>query len=413
MTRINSDRRETVGIVAALILSGLVRIALVLPSFNELNDPDWYLPLARSLVAGKGLSLDGIPTAYRPPLYPILLAPLVGTLGKALPWGIATLHLALGLGTVALTYLTARRWNFGPNRALIAALIVGLDPVAVLQARSVMTETLAAFLVATGLAAATVSGRRGILLAGFVAGLSALCRPSLIPGAGLTALAILAAGPGDRRRRAFLCLLFTLGMAIPLIPWALRNHRIYGEPVWTTTHAGHTLALANNPAYYADVLNGPPGAVWTGKNQAEWFDQIGRATEGMSHPAADRYLRDEAIAFIKAHPRDVARASIARLGRFWGVAPSGRVYSPRLRLATAVWTVPLWIALALGAFRPELRKWPGLAAPSAIFGLTAVHAFYWTDMRMRVPIIAAIALIAAGARLRVIKEENQPIASKH
>ena len=42
---------------------------------GQFDDPDNYLPLARSLAAGEGLSWSGRPTAYRPPLYPILLAP--------------------------------------------------------------------------------------------------------------------------------------------------------------------------------------------------------------------------------------------------------------------------------------------------------------------------------------------------
>ena len=33
-----------------------------------------------------------------------------------------------------------------------------------------------------------------------------------------------------------------------------------------------------------------------------------------------------------------------------------------------------------------------------IVGLTVVHFAYWTDMRMRAPIVPAIALIAAGFR---------------
>ena len=32
-----------------------------------------------------------------------------------------------------------------------------------------------------------------------------------------------------------------------------------------------------------------------------------------------------------------------------------------------------------------------------ILGLTAVHSLYWTDLRMRAPIVPAIALVAVGA----------------
>jgi len=35
-------------------------------------------------------------------------------------------------------------------------------------------------------------------------------------------------------------------------------------------------------------------------------------------------------------------------------------------------------------------------APSLILSLTAVHAFYWSDMRMRAPLVPAIALLAAS-----------------
>ena len=74
------------------------RVALILPGFGALSDPDNYLPLARSLADGRGFRLpDGGPTAYRPPLYPLLLAPMVATLGDwLLPWGVATLHVGLG-----------------------------------------------------------------------------------------------------------------------------------------------------------------------------------------------------------------------------------------------------------------------------------------------------------------------------
>ena len=65
------------------------------------DDPDNYLPLAGSLARGEGLAWNGRPTAYRPPLYPMLLAPLVKLGGERPILGIALLHLALGAATVA------------------------------------------------------------------------------------------------------------------------------------------------------------------------------------------------------------------------------------------------------------------------------------------------------------------------
>ena len=171
----------------------------------------------------------------------------------------------------------------------------------------------------------------------------------------------------------------------------------FGEPIVTTTHGGYTLALANNPAYYADVVDGEPGAVWSGAGQDAWFDWVARSTAGLTSTQADRLLQAEGWRMLRERPGTFARASIARLGRFWGVAPSSAVYSRLERWATAAWTIPIWIALIAGLMRRGLWHWPALGAPLLLLGLTGVHTVYWTDMRMRVPIVPAIALIAAGA----------------
>ncbi len=120
----------------------------------------------------------------------------------------------------------------------------------------------------------------------------------------------------------------------------------------------------------------------------------------MTEPQADRYLRDEGLRMLRERPGTFARAMLARLGRFWGLAPSGAVYPFWLRLGTAAWTLPLWLAMAWGLLRRDLWRWPAVAAPAAVLALTAVHAAFWTDLRMRAPIVPAIALIAVGAAVR-------------
>ena len=88
---------------------------------------------------------------------------------------------------------------------------------------------------------------------------------------------------------------------------------------------------------------------------------------------------------------------LARLGHFWSVAPAASVYSASVRWASIAWTIPLWLAMALGLSQRSLWHWPRIAAPLMVIGLTLVHAVFWTDLRMRAPIVPAIALIAAGA----------------
>jgi hypothetical protein len=381
----------------AVLLAVLLRAGVVLRSWPQIDDPDNYVPLARAVASGEGFALAGRPTAYRPPLYPLMLAPLVAALGGRAALGVAWLHIAFGAGTVWLTAVAAKGSGMSPGRVAAAAFVTACDPVLVWQSCSVMTETPAAFLVAATLAGLCATGWRGPVLGGLWSGLAALCRPSLLPGAVVTILASLLVRPGRPRVRLARALLMTATLFIVLLPWTVRNYLVFGEPIWATTHGGYTLALANNRVYYTEVLNGPPGRVWTGDLQWQWWDSVNRSTAGMSEPVADRYLRAQFWLLVRERPADFVRSMLARLGHFWSVAPAAAVYPERARWATVVWTVPLWVALVIGLGNREAWHWPRIGAAATCAGLTLVHLFFWTDLRMRAPIVPAIALLAAGA----------------
>ena len=104
---------------------------------------------------------DQAPTAYRPPLYPLLLAGCVA-LGDHSRVAIGLLHVLLGVATVGwccwptgpgLGGATAGVVQAVPASLRLAALLVALDPILLTQSALVMTETLAAFLTTAGLAA--------------------------------------------------------------------------------------------------------------------------------------------------------------------------------------------------------------------------------------------------------------------
>jgi 4-amino-4-deoxy-L-arabinose transferase-like glycosyltransferase len=391
-----SHRLRSDPLAGIVILSVLLRTAAIIRGGGSFEDPDNYLPMARSLASGQGFTFNGRPTAYRPPLYPLILVPTV-CLGAWQPWGIALLHLGLGAGTVGMTAAAANGFGWSRRQTLMAATITACDPVLVWQARSVMTETPAAFLVAASLAALARPGRRGAVLGGAGFGLAALCRPSLLAPAGLTVLARLLAPPGSPGERTRQAGSLALAVALVLSPWMIRNLVAMGHPIWTTTHGGYTLALANNPVYYREVLDGPPGRVWTGEDQFRWFDSVNRETAGMTEHEADRHLQAEVWRLARRRPRDFARATLARLAHLWSVAPAASVYPTAARWVTIAWTLPLWAALGLGLWSRSLWCWPRVAAAMVVFGLTLVHALFWTDLRMRAPAVPAIALIAAGA----------------
>jgi hypothetical protein len=381
----------------------------MLRGYGNFDDPDNYLVLARSLAAGEGFTLRGQPTAYRPPLYPMLLAPFCPLLGDQTWMGVAVLHLVLGGATVWLTAAAAKGSGLPAIRQILAGTIVAADPVLVWQSRSVMTETPSAFLVALALVGSTLCGWRGAVVGGLGLGLLALCRPSGLAAGTLVIAAALLVAPGDWRERLTRGGGIAAVLALCLLPWTLRNALVFGEPICGTTHSGYTLALANNPTYYHEVLDGPPGRVWTGEEQWQWWDSVNRATAGMTEPEADRYLRDSVIRLALNRPAEFGRAAVHRLIHFWGLFPAGSVYSQGLRWACLVWTLPLWIALAAGLVRIETWRWPRIVAPLVAAGFTLVHAFYWTDLRMRAPLVPAIAIVAASAFLFGPSSSPEPI----
>ena len=133
-------------------------------SLSLANDVDGYLRLAMNLREQFSYEFydTGPLTAQRPPLYPLLLVPVVGQGDEQLA-AIAGLHVLLGIGTVLLVVQLGQEWGLGRWRFLAGGL-VACDPILLKQSTVLMTETLAAFLAALALLALTAAAnRRGLV----------------------------------------------------------------------------------------------------------------------------------------------------------------------------------------------------------------------------------------------------------
>ncbi len=222
-------------------------------AWNQFSqDPDAYRLIAENLLdhgvfsrSPQGGPVE--PTAFRPPLYPLLLVATAWH-GRVTEWSVAALHLVLGIVTVLWTLWLARRWSLGSG-AWLAALLVAIDPILLNQSAQVMTETLATCLAVGGLLAMTHALDKpewwSTLLAGMIIGLAALCRPTFLIWAALI----------------FLYSLCRFAMVVGTAPlgdicsWRARGtfalddaeSNGFGRPIFATTHGGYTLLLGNNP----------------------------------------------------------------------------------------------------------------------------------------------------------------------
>jgi len=426
-----------------LLLTLAVRVGVLLVMPGALaGAPDGYRRLAEN-VAEHGTLGEGVqPTAYRPPLYPLLRAPCVALgEGAASTWAIGGLHVLLGVGSVGLVWQLGRRCALG-RWAWLAGAMVACDPILLGQSTVVMTETAAAFLVALALlalvgAVETPSWRRAAA-AGAALGLCGLCRPELLVWAAacVPAMFILwcrrtreasrdretvdgaASSPRFSDRSLTVAaglgssIAVVLGMLVALLPWAVRNQIQFGRPMVTTTHGGYTLLLANNPSFYEHLREGATGTVWDARGLGPVWGGEAHFDTPAAELAADRRAYVEAWQNIRREPGMFGHSCAVRAGRFWALAPHQGT-SP-LRWAIGAWYLVEFLLASVGLCVATARLSRHKAVPPCppclrggssgwwLWGLllavsmTAVHAVYWSDMRMRAPLVPVVALAATG-----------------
>lgn len=411
------DRYALVGLLAWAIV---VRIAAVVVLRGALTaDVDTYRELAESLLRDGVYGRDAVATAYRPPLYSLLLAGL-GAVGQLNTSAIAALHVALGVATVGLVAVLGHQWGLGRWRFAAAAL-VACDPILLRQSSVVMTETLATFLTTLALVALTALVARPTMpravAAGATLGAAVLCRPVFLLWLGGALVGLLWLLPTWQIRvRAFGGV--ALAAAVVLFPWAARNQIQFGRPIITTTHGGLTVLLGNNPEFY-EHLRTSPGEPW---DSADFNQQVAaeRAAQRNNAPEAsadeianDRRESARAWRHIRAEPAMFARAVVYRLGRLWGVAPlplAGESSGERVaRRAVGGWYTAEFALALLGAWSLG-RRWlrePWLFGLLLAAALTAAHMVYWTDLRMRAPACPVVSLAAAAGAGWVVRKGSR------
>jgi hypothetical protein len=423
MTTISGARSAWAGespLIAILLLAVGLRAGVLWKLGGHLaEDRDNYRRIAASVAAGDGyVDPDArTPTAYRPPLYPLLLAGVLYCGGGELSIGV--LQLLMGTATAGMTIVSGRRLGF--NRAsLLAGLLVAVDPLLLSQTALVMTETLATLLavllVWLCLGAPTV---RSNLALGFVFGLCGLCRPAFWAFAAVAVGMRICLGLRTclaNRRQSEICwktaLFVATGTALALAPWVIRNTLVMGRPIPTTTHGGYTLLLAHNPAYTRAVVEQPWGAVWEGDAVQEWKTSLESEMAREKPPidvthlspaveiARDRWMTQKAWNYIRREPFLAVRSGLTLLGRFWNIVPmttKGAPVAPAIRMAIGTLYVVVFLAMLVGlvhVVRTGWRTWWPLLA--LVAGFTLVHSLYWADMRMRAPLMPAVALLAAA-----------------
>jgi hypothetical protein len=338
-----------------------------------------------------------MPTAHKPPLYPLALA-----LGSKLAGSGYVAHqvgsAVMGSATAFVLGLVSNRVA-GRRAALIAAGLAAVYPVFIATDASLRSESLYALLLALVLLAAygvleRPSGLRLALL-GAAIGLAALTRSEAL--ALLVLLVVPLVWRSEGGRRALRLAIVAAACLAVLAPWLVRTWAAFDKPVLISTNSGDLIAGANcDSTYY-----GPHPGGWA-------FDCIVGVRGSNEAVIADR-LRDRGLRYARDHADRLPAVLAIRALRPWGF------YEPRWEIELrergegadetmdTFGLLTFWALLVLAVRGVVLLRRRGeplfvLAAPVVLVVLVSVLSYGVLRFRaaadLAVIVLAAVALEA-------------------
>jgi 4-amino-4-deoxy-L-arabinose transferase-like glycosyltransferase len=399
---------EALWLALVLALAFTVRLAwVVFSDWRPLPDDDAfrYDWTARALADGQGyVHLNGLPTAFWPPGYPLLLAGAYVLFGQSIAVA-QLLNVALGAGTVVLVYLLGLR-TVGRRPALAAATIVALFPSLIFFTAVTLSEVTFTFLALLAVYLLVVEAQRDrrdvplLLAAGLVLGFASLVRGQalLLP---LVLVPFWLRSPGGWRPTGQRLGVLLAGMALIVTPWTVRNAVELHAFVPISTNAGVDFWIGHH--------EGAPGD----------FGNVGGDPLVFSHPELTTVQREvrvnaagfrKGLAYAVTHPAQETTLAAKKLlwlyyhdeeGLKWNEGHGGQPFlSGGLRegllalsnvyyftvLSFLALGVPLWFSL----------REPGrLLLVSLVAYWTFVHVLFFGDPRFHAPLMPVAALLAS------------------
>jgi Dolichyl-phosphate-mannose-protein mannosyltransferase len=296
-----------IAIAAGGLALRLVYVLALTPDLRGRGDSDYYHELAAVLAGGSGFVEpgNGTPTALHPPLFPLVLA-LGHRLGGNSYLADRVVVSLIGAAAIVAVGLLARRVA-GRRVGLIAGGLAAVHPVLIGADGAVMSETLLGLLVVLALLAGHALAERPSLpraaLLGLLVGLAALTRGEAIF---LVPLLVLPVCLRLRDRRALMLGLACAVFAATLAPWTLRNATTFDRPVLLSTNEGTLIAGANCPSTYR------------GRDIGSWEIRCVRPGPRADESVTAAELREAGLDHARDEAGRVPLVVAARLARTFG-----------------------------------------------------------------------------------------------
>ena len=406
-------RRWLWWMLAILLLALALRAyAVVRYPAVPVTDAAHYHQLATDLAKGRGFVYTdtGVPTAFRPIGYPAFVAGVYALFGpdpRAAYW----FQVALGGATVLLVALLTGML-FGRREALLAGLMAAVYPGFIWLTRVLLSENLALPLLLAALCAAVAllrAGRRRLwwgAALGVLLGLGVLVRSN---NSLIVVLLLLGMALSFWKRRAGAGAYASLGavvlaLVLVLLPWEVRNYRVFGRVVPLTTNDGITLYGA-----YWPPLSGAKRIYGNVPGMED--PAIAEASRAGDEADVSAYLRRLTVERLRQNPRYYFQLIPEKL--FYMVAPVDWETFPRPDGSQRSFNVGYALACLLAAFglwavrrRRVPQLWLLWPLPVSVLVQTLI---FYGGPRYRLPAeltlipLAAVGvswLLSAGSRRR-------------
>jgi Flp pilus assembly protein TadD len=390
--------------------------ARAVPMFDGLiQDGESYFAWSEKIVAGDWL---GDQVFYQAPLYPYFLALVKLAVGKSL-WSIRIVQIALGSLSCGVLFLTGRLF-FSRAAGIVAGVILALYPPAIFFDGCIQKANLGLVWTVLLLFALACAVRRPTfarwLAAGAMLGLLMLTREEtilLVPVIAAWIFFALREQPLASRAlwplasRAQWIAGWIAGLVLALAPVALRNYKVGGELVLTTSQAGSNFFIGNNPratGTYVPLIPGRSNVAY------ERRDAVDLAEQAVGHPLTPKevssYWFARSFEFIRGEPVKWLELMLAKVNLALNAYESPDAedqyfyerFVPLLAVLGAVLTYGVIFPLAVAGIVLTWRRRAELAILHVVLATlyTGVVLFY-VFARYRYPVVPILVLFAGAA----------------
>ncbi len=341
-----------------------------------------YDVIAANIAGGAGHTFDRsgfVYAAYSPPIWSYVLAFLLGLPGSTRA-NIQVLQALFCFGSAIIYAALARRMSADTTNGLLAGFLVALQP-SLLYYSVVKSDPLPLNVLLLGLIAlAAVELVRkprlpSALGLGLLLALGVLARGTPIVALPLVAVWLVARWRG----RAAVWLALAAGaLALGLSPWLIRNERLLGRALITTT-AGENFWRGNHQGATGGVADEDGGPITDLIPSNESLPGTIRSvlSSGTEADRQDVFL-NEALTFIRENPLSAASLFARKMRTFWWRIDSDpRDYSPAAALAyEVIFRTELVLALfgAFTLFRSPRESPPAPHRAAAVFSIALMVA---------------------------------------